>query len=107
MRIIYIHEQCIPELTKSIVTIGAFDGVHKGHQTVIKNAVEKAKELKITNVVYTFDPPPRFYFQGAQILTAIEEKVSEYLQQELEIMYVMESCKSLALYSVSLLKRYK
>ncbi|PGY99054.1 FAD synthetase [Bacillus cereus] len=75
MRIIYIHEQCIPELTKSIVSIGAFDGVHKGHQAVIKNAVEKAKELKITNVVYTFDPPPRSYFQGAQILTPIEEKV--------------------------------
>ena len=64
MSIIYIHEQCIPELTKSIVSIGAFDGVHKGHQAVIKNAVEKAKVLRITNVVYTFDPPPRSYFQG-------------------------------------------
>ena len=52
MSIIYIHEQCIPELTESIVSIGAFDGVHKGHQAVIKNAVEKAKALKITNVVY-------------------------------------------------------
>ncbi|HDR7824150.1 FAD synthetase [Bacillus cereus group sp. Bce018] len=75
MSIIYIHEQCIPELTESIVSIGAFDGVHKGHQAVIKNAVEKAKVLKITNVVYTFDPPPRSYFQGAQVLTTIDEKV--------------------------------
>ncbi|ABK85156.1 riboflavin biosynthesis protein [Bacillus thuringiensis str. Al Hakam] len=75
MSIIYIHEQCIPELTESIVSIGAFDGVHKGHQAVIKNAVEKAKALKITNVVYTFDPPPRSYFQGAQVLTTIDEKV--------------------------------
>jgi len=75
MSIIYIHEQCIPELTKSIVSIGAFDGVHKGHQAVIKNAVEKAKVLRITNVVYTFDPPPRSYFQGAKVLTPIDEKV--------------------------------
>jgi riboflavin kinase/FMN adenylyltransferase len=75
VRIIYIHEQRIPELTKSIVSIGAFDGVHKGHQAVIKKAVEKAKKLKITNVVYTFDPPPRSYFQGAQVLTSIDEKV--------------------------------
>ncbi|MES5846924.1 MULTISPECIES: FAD synthetase family protein [unclassified Bacillus cereus group] len=75
MSIIYIHEQCIPELTESIVSIGVFDGVHKGHQAVIKNAVEKAKALKITNVVYTFDPPPRSYFQGAQVLTTIDEKV--------------------------------
>ncbi|KFN02585.1 FAD synthetase [Bacillus clarus] len=78
MRIIYIHEHCIPEFTKSIVSIGAFDGVHKGHQSVIRNAVEKAKELKITNVVYTFDPPPRSYFQGAKVLTPIDEKLKRF-----------------------------
>lgn len=74
MSIIYIHEQCIPELTESIVSIGAFDGVHKGHQAVIKNAVEKAKALKITNVVYTFDATT-LIFSRAQVLTTIDEKV--------------------------------
>ncbi|NWK70155.1 FAD synthetase family protein [Bacillus paramycoides] len=75
MRLIYIHDNCIPVLKRSIVSIGAFDGVHKGHQVVIKNAIHRAKELKITNVVYTFDPPPRSYFQGTRILTPIDEKV--------------------------------
>ena len=87
--IIYIHEQCIPELTKSIVSIGAFDGVHKGHQAVIKNAVETAKALKITNVVYTFDPPPRSYFQGAQVLTPIDEKVKRILNLGVEHVIVI------------------
>ena len=43
MSIIYIHEQCIPELTESIVSIGAFDGVHKGHQAVIKMRLRRQK----------------------------------------------------------------
>ncbi|MBC6975048.1 FAD synthetase family protein [Bacillus sp. Xin] len=87
MKIIYIHGHCIPELTKSIISIGAFDGVHKGHQTVIRNAVEKAKNLQITNVVYTFDPPPRSYFQGAQVLTPIDEKLNRF--QKLGVEHVI------------------
>ncbi|MDZ5607697.1 FAD synthetase family protein [Bacillus pseudomycoides] len=87
MKIIYIHDHCVPKLIKSIVSIGAFDGVHKGHQTVIRNAVEKSKELQITNVVYTFDPPPRAYFQGAQVLTTIDEKLNRF--QELGVEHVI------------------
>ncbi|EEL50931.1 MULTISPECIES: FAD synthetase family protein [Bacillus cereus group] len=78
MKIIYIHDNYVPKLIKSIVSIGAFDGVHKGHQTVIRNAVEKSQELKITNVVYTFDPPPRTYFQGDEVLTSIDEKLNRF-----------------------------
>ncbi|MEH7417053.1 FAD synthetase [Neobacillus drentensis] len=63
------------DLPESVIAIGAFDGVHKGHQEVIKTAVEKAKSSKAASVVYTFDPPPRNFFQGVQILTTIEEKV--------------------------------
>lgn len=87
MRIIYIHDYSVPELEKSIVSIGVFDGVHKGHQTVIRNAVEKGKELQIPNVVYTFDPPPRSYFQGAQVLTPINEKLNRF--QELGVEHVI------------------
>lgn len=87
MKIIYIHDHRISELTKSIISIGAFDGVHKGHQTVIRNAVEKSKELQITNVVYTFDPPPRAYFQGAQVLTSIDEKLNRF--EELGVEHVI------------------
>src|SRR5699024_5069051 len=52
----------------------AFDGIHKGHQTVIKNTVEYAKEHNVPSIIYTFDPPPRHYFQKAQILTNVVEK---------------------------------
>lgn len=63
-------------LEGSVMAIGAFDGVHKGHQAVIKQAVEKSLVHQVPSVVYTFDPPPRHFFKGAQILTPIQEKVS-------------------------------
>ncbi|MCA0174583.1 FAD synthetase [Bacillus sp. RAR_GA_16] len=59
----------------SVVSIGAFDGVHRGHQTVISHAVDRARELGVSSLVYTFDPPPRHYFQNAKVLTSIEEKL--------------------------------
>jgi len=62
-------------LPGSVVAIGAFDGVHQGHQSVIRQTVERSKILRVPSVVYTFDPPPRFYFQGARILTTVQEKI--------------------------------
>jgi len=41
-----------------VVTIGVFDGVHRGHQLIIGRAVDKARELGVPSVVLTFDPHP-------------------------------------------------
>lgn len=43
---------------RSVVTIGVFDGVHRGHQAIIGHAVKRAKDLGIQSVVVTFDPHP-------------------------------------------------
>ena len=43
---------------RSVVTIGVFDGVHKGHQATIGHAVKRAKDLGVQSVVVTFDPHP-------------------------------------------------
>jgi riboflavin kinase/FMN adenylyltransferase len=40
------------------VTIGVFDGVHRGHQAIIGHTVERARSLAISSVVVTFDPHP-------------------------------------------------
>ncbi|MEK4030493.1 MULTISPECIES: FAD synthetase [Bacillaceae] len=63
------------KLKQSVVTIGAFDGIHIGHQSLIKKTVNRARQLNVPAVVYTFDPPPRPYFQNQMILTTVEEKV--------------------------------
>ena len=41
-----------------MVTIGVFDGVHRGHQQIIGAAVERARSLGVPSVVLTFDPHP-------------------------------------------------
>ncbi|TWV58389.1 bifunctional riboflavin kinase/FAD synthetase [Streptomyces misionensis] len=43
---------------RSVVTIGSYDGVHRGHQLIIKHAVDRARELGVPAVVVTFDPHP-------------------------------------------------
>jgi len=43
---------------RSVVTIGVFDGVHRGHQRIVARAVESAAELGLPVVVVTFDPHP-------------------------------------------------
>ena len=45
-------------LTRSIVTMGNFDGLHLGHQCLVRNAVEDAHRLGTPSVVLTFEPHP-------------------------------------------------
>lgn len=47
---------------KCVLTIGKFDGVHLGHQAVIVNLVEKAKELGLASTVMIFEPQPEEIF---------------------------------------------
>jgi riboflavin kinase / FMN adenylyltransferase len=43
---------------RSVVTIGVFDGVHRGHQRIVTRAMESARQLGLPVVVVTFDPHP-------------------------------------------------
>jgi riboflavin kinase/FMN adenylyltransferase len=49
-----------------VATIGAFDGVHKGHQAVLAKMLAKAKELGVPSTVIVFEPLPREYFAPVQ-----------------------------------------
>lgn len=45
-----------------VLTIGNFDGVHCGHQYILKRLKQKSQELNIPNVVMLFEPHPREFF---------------------------------------------
>lgn len=51
---------------KSVVTVGVFDGVHRGHQAVIRRTVELAKATGSFAVVIMFDPRPAFVHEYAK-----------------------------------------
>jgi riboflavin kinase/FMN adenylyltransferase len=44
---------------KSVVTLGTFDGVHRGHQALLRKVVERARVIKGTSIALAFDMPPR------------------------------------------------
>ena len=48
-----------------VVTIGNYDGVHRGHQHMLEATRRKADELGVPVTVITFEPTPREFFEGA------------------------------------------
>lgn len=63
-------------LRDAIVTVGVFDGVHRGHQQLITKLVEQARAHGKPSVVITFDPHPAAVFSAKEIklLTTPDER---------------------------------
>ena len=47
----------------TVLTIGNFDGVHKGHKKIIKQTVQLSKKNNLKSVVVTFNPHPIEFFK--------------------------------------------
>ena len=59
----HLHRQ--NTLKKGVaLTIGNFDGVHLGHQSILKHLTAYAKQHDLTTVVAIFEPQPKEFFQG-------------------------------------------
>jgi riboflavin kinase/FMN adenylyltransferase len=84
----------IPELdynTQCCVTIGSFDGLHKGHMSILKQLVEEASQKGLKSLVFTFDPHPRTVLsQGAplQLLSTLEEKKNNLEQLGIDYLVI-------------------
>lgn len=82
------------------LAIGFFDGLHKGHQTVIGQAVDKAKLLGIRSAVMTFDPHPSHILGGGKnkigYITPFEEKKKLLGSMGVDVMFVVKFDNSLA-----------
>lgn len=61
-----------------VLTIGNFDGVHRGHQKLIEYLREQSQRLQLPTMLMTFEPQPREFFAGSMLparLTRFREKV--------------------------------
>lgn len=76
MKIYNSIEDCL-HLEKAVVTLGMYDGVHIGHQTIIKQLNEVAENVGGESVLLTFSPHPRKVIQPnfqLELLTTLNEK---------------------------------
>src|SRR5690606_6015814 len=74
----------LPEFTRSVITIGSFDGVHAGHQKILKRVQQLAESIDGTDIVITFHPHPREIVYpkdgDLRLLTTLDEKL-EYFRR--------------------------
>ncbi len=61
--------------TATVIAIGSFDGVHLGHQALLRTMLEQSQHYGVPSVVVTFDPPTRVVFQGVKYLCTLPEKI--------------------------------
>ncbi len=85
--------QILTELTKNpnlSLALGYFDGVHPGHQAVINNAVEFAKQHNTKSAVITFKDHPYCYFRGVCPKYLLTRKGREEKIEQLGVDYLYE-----------------
>lgn len=81
------------------LAIGNFDGMHLGHQALLKKLNETAKALNLTSAVMTFEPHPREFFAPETAparLSSLREKLEHFAEAGVETTYVCRFNRRLA-----------
>ena len=79
---------------KCVLTTGTFDGIHLGHQTIIKRLCEIAKANHQCSTVVTFEPHPQFVIKpnrkpDLKLLTTLEEKIAILEQAQVDRLIII------------------
>jgi riboflavin kinase/FMN adenylyltransferase len=86
-------------ILRSWVTIGAFDGVHTGHQTLFNKLVEGARQAGCPSIAITFDPLPALFFRRIKtdhMLSTINERVATITSMGVDQVLVLDFTQELA-----------
>ena len=86
-----------PTDIKTVITIGTFDGLHKGHQYILKRLNKIAQKESAESVLLTFFPHPRHVIfpedQSLKLLNTIDEKIQELEKTGLQHFIIHEFTK--------------
>ncbi len=94
MKVIYGKSSLENEdIQPSTLTVGTFDGIHKGHMVLLERLIRAAAEKNTTSVVVTFDPHPQMVLgkRGrTEILNTNEEKLEQLEKLNLDMVIILE-----------------
>lgn len=83
--------------SKTVLTIGTFDGVHLGHRAILEQVIAQAQAVGGNSVVVTFDPHPRtilFPNQPLQLLTSLNQRLDLLRREGIEQIAVVPFTKA-------------
>lgn len=107
MKVIYLDRE-MQELPSCVATIGVFDGVHRGHQMLIRQVISEARKVRLSSVVITFDRLPRQVLDPnfrPQLLTTFEEKQRLLAHTGVDYLVVLPFSRELAALSAEAFMR--
>ena len=97
MKVFYSLED-LPVFQNTVVTIGSFDGVHRGHQRILERVKQLSQSIDSQSVVITFHPHPRLVAQpddtSIVLLNSVEEKVELLQKYGIDIVVVVPFTKA-------------
>jgi riboflavin kinase/FMN adenylyltransferase len=96
------HSGLPPYVSATVITVGTFDGVHRGHRDVVERLVARARHLKIPSVLVTFEPHPLEIVNPAAaplVLTTHDEKLEVLAETGIDYLAVVPFTAELAAYS--------
>lgn len=82
-----------------VATIGNFDGVHLGHQQILKQVVNKARALHLPTLVITFEPLPQQYFKkdaAPYRMMRLRDKIAEFSKWRIDRVLCLHFNRNLA-----------
>lgn len=92
MKILHSLDELTDNQQRSVVSVGNFDGVHLGHQMVLKSIVDRARELDAQAAVITFDPHPSHVLHSSRrtpLLTPPPQKLELLAAAGLDLTLVL------------------
>ena len=99
MKIIRYSKNIILPKKKRYIALGVFDGVHLGHQKLIKLASDKAKKNDGISIVATFDPHPDKIINPKSkvfLLTTLEERINLIRELDVDVFLIIRFNKMLS-----------
>ncbi|HEX5282750.1 MAG TPA: bifunctional riboflavin kinase/FMN adenylyltransferase, partial [Bryocella sp.] len=92
MQILHGLDKLAGSQQRSVVSVGNFDGVHLGHQMVLRSMVERARELGAQSAVVTFDPHPSHVLHSSRrtpLITPLPQKLDLLATSGIDVALVL------------------